>query len=283
MITLPGTGIELPIELSRLLEGFSFERNFEGNSQASVYQCIKGSDELYIKAEETNRYIINEYRILKWLYGKLPVPEVKYFGVSDIYTFLLGTAVKGKKAGVSDKVLEPREQTVRLLADGLKMIQSVDTEECPFKIGYEEKYQSLIENIEERFKKKFVDKISHQYAEMEYLGQFRFGKQTDRPFGSCNEYADWLLLTKPAQDGDVCFTHGDYGLTNTFIDRGKLSGFIDTGESGIGCKWHDTATCVRSIGYHSKNLDEKNFLLDIFFDQLELAPDWDKINYFLWL
>jgi len=54
------------------------------------------------------------------------------------------------------------------------------------------------------------------------------------------------------------------------------------GGGGINYKWHDIAVCVRSIGYHSKNVGEKHTYLDLFFERLSVTPDWDKINYHIW-
>ena len=281
MRVLPDTTIEMPLEISQILQNYSFTRNNEGNSPAVVFQCIKCCEELYLKAEQSDSDIKREYSVLKWLKGRLPVPEIRHYDEYNGWSFMLTTAQKGYKAGTpDDEIREPYENTLKLLADGLLMVQSVDISDCPFVIDDTAKFQSVVDNYETNFHKQFIDEITHQYAEMERIGQFRFGKQTDRPFETPAEMRDWLIKNKPQ---DVkCFSHGDYGLPNTFIDGSNVTGFIDVGGGGVYCKWHDIAVCVRSIGYHSKSVDEKTKYLKIFFDRLSVTPDWDKINYHIW-
>ncbi|MCL1859609.1 MAG: phosphotransferase [Oscillospiraceae bacterium] len=285
MFLLPDTTIEMPHELSRMLKGYSCVQNYEGCSQAVVFQCKKDEEEFYLKIEQSDSDINREYSVLKWLNGKLSVPEVKYFDEYNGLSFMLTTAMKGQKAGIHDEVCEPYENTIKLLADGLLMVQRVDITDCPFVFNqedYDVKFQNVLDNIEIKFVKKFVNEITHKYAEMERIGQFRFGKQTDRPFETPTEMYNWLIKNKPSPQEERCFTHGDYGLTNTFIDNNKVTGFIDMGGGGINYKWHDIAVCVRSIGYHSKNVGEKHTYLDLFFERLSVTPDWDKINYHIW-
>lgn len=283
MYLLPNTNNEIPRELFCMLKDYSCMQNHEGCSPAIVFQCKKDEEELYLKIEQSTGDIKREYDIMKWLSGRLPVPEIKYFDECNGWSYLLMSAVKGYQAGTHDEVREPYENTIKLLADGLLMFQSVDITDCPFEINDNVKFQNALDNFEMKFQKKFIDEITHKYAEMEYIGQFQFGKQTDRPFDTPKEFCEWLIKNKPSPQEEICFTHGDYGLTNTFIDGYKVTGFIDVGGGGISNKWHDIAVCVRSIGYHSKNIDEKHKYLDLFFKHLGIAPDWDKINYHIWL
>jgi aminoglycoside phosphotransferase len=212
---------------------------------------------------------------------KLPVPQIIYYDEFNDWSFMLTTAISGTKTGTpNDEVRKPYEDTINLLADGLLMIQKVDVTDCPFIIDDTAKFQNIIDNVETNFYQLFVKEITHKYAEMERIGKFRFGKQTDRPFDNPLEMREWLINNKP--QNDRCFVHGDYGLTNTFTNSGKIAGFIDFGGGGVYHKWHDIAVCVRSIGYHSKTVEDKNGYLDLFFKRLCIIPDWDKINYFIW-
>ena len=274
----------LPCELDLLLEGYTLDRNTEGYSQAVVFQCEKDGEKLFLKIEKSDSDIKREYSVTKWLGGKLPVPEIKFYAEQDGFCFLLTTAINGYKAGTAhDEVQEPYETTIKLLADGLRMVQGVDIADCPFAMDYEARFQHAVKNIEEKYHKMFVEVDDGMYAELNRIGQFRYGKQTDRDFDSPTEFYDWLNKNKPQSGDEICFTHGDYGLTNTFIDGSKVTGFIDVGGGSVSYKWFDIAICIRSIGYHSKNAEQKHKYVDLLFDRLNLVPNWDKINFYIWV
>lgn len=74
----------------------------------------------------------------------------------------------------------------------------------------------------------------------------------------------------------MSFSHGDTSLSNIFCKYGKFTEFIDVGECGIADKWFDLAICQKSI--------KRNYgieAVDKFYQQLEITPDNDKINYYL--
>ena len=78
-------------------------------------------------------------------------------------------------------------------------------------------------------------------------------------------------------------SHGDFCLPNIFLKDGKVSGFIDCGDTAIGYKWKDIALCYRSLKH---NFDGTfggkvypDFNPDLLFDALGIEPDWDKIRY----
>jgi kanamycin kinase/aminoglycoside 3'-phosphotransferase-3 len=212
---------------------------------------------------------------MKWLSGKLPVPEIKYFGEYDGQCYLLMTALKGYAAGTYDKVHEPHENTIKLLADGLKMIQSVDISDCPFAVSHDVKFKHAVHNIGDKFDNKlgFIENAREYWFE-------------DKYFETPAKLHNWLLKNKlqsSQKQEEICFSHGDYGLPNIVIDGDNLTGIIDMSEGGISYKWHDIAICVRSIGYHSRTVDERNKLTELFFKYLGVTPDREKINYYIWL
>jgi aminoglycoside phosphotransferase len=264
-----------------MLDGYTLERNREGNSAAVIHRCVGGGEVLYLKAERSGGGLGRECEVTRWLESRLPVPKVRYFGERDGWEFMLMTAMDGVKAGLPDDTVRPPwERTIGWLADGLGMVQGVDVTDCPYAMDDGEKFDKVLENAEANFHKIFVEKVTHKYAEMELIGQFRYGRQTDRPFDTAAEMREWLSENRP--QGDRCFTHGDFGLTNTFVDGDRVAGFIDIGGGGVYNKWRDIATCVRSIGYHSRSVEEKARYLDVFFGRLGVAADWDKINYHIW-
>ena len=279
MSVLPNTNIEMPHELSRNLKDYSFVRNNEGNSQALIFRCEKNKEIFYLKAEQqTNSLMKRECSILEWLNGKLPVPEVKYYDEYNELSFMLTTAVKGYKAGTSDEVCPPFENTIKLLADGLLMFQSVDISDCPFSNNFNVNFQNAFYNAETN--SYYPDYI---FVNANFSNIFDFYADNEKAFVTPLELYNFLHKNKiPEPQDEICFSHGDYGLTNTFIDGNNVTGFIDIGGGGIADKWNDIAICIRSIGYHSRNVDERKKYIDLLFERLSIAPNWDKINYYIW-
>lgn len=290
MPILPNTPNEVSNKLFDILKEYSCVQNYEGCSQAILFNCKKDDDELYLKIEQSESNIKREYNILKWLNGKLPVPEIKYFEEYNGCCFMLTAALKDYIKSAGDYMREPYENTIKLLADGLFMIQNIDISACPFAVNHDKMFQEAVKNIEEKYVKLFINDKKEEYKaygkyseywEMDLLGQFQFGRQTDRSFDSPAEFYDWLIKNKPKPQEERCFSHGDY--PNFLDDGSKIIGFLDVGGGGVNYKWHDIAVCVRSLGHSSRNADLKTKYVNLLFEKLGVAPDWDKINYYIWL
>jgi kanamycin kinase/aminoglycoside 3'-phosphotransferase-3 len=79
-------------------------------------------------------------------------------------------------------------------------------------------------------------------------------------------------------------SHGDFCLSNVLIENGKLSGFIDLGETGVGDKWRDIALLYRSLrhnsgGYYGGKV-YPDFNPDMLFDTLGIEPDHNKLRFY---
>ena len=59
-----------------------------------------------------------------------------------------------------------------------------------------------------------------------------------------------------------------------------MTGLIDLGRTGKADRWYDIAFCVRSI---QEDFGPDPAYLDYFFKALDIAPDWEKIRYFMLL
>ena len=71
-------------------------------------------------------------------------------------------------------------------------------------------------------------------------------------------------------EGYDTLIHGDFCLPNILVNDGKISGFIDLGDSGIGDPWRDYAWCIWSLRYNLKTDTYTGLLLEklgIEFDQ----------------
>lgn len=95
----------------------------------------------------------------------------------------------------------------------------------------------------------------------------------------------WLEANRPEEE--LVLSHGDFCLPNIFLEKEKLSGFIDLGRMGLADKWQDIALCYRSLkhnfeGYYGGKVYE-GFDPDILFEALGIEPDWQKLNYYILL
>ena len=161
----------------------------------------------------------------------------------------------------ADEVQKPIEQTVKLLADGLLMLQKIDISSCPYISNLDYKLKEALYNIENNL----VD-----------MGDFEEGNEFTSPM----ELYQWLVENRPLEE--LCFTHGDYCLPNIFINDNEVSGFIDVGRGGIADKWQDIALCVRSLGYNLRHTDPKAYV-SLLFEHLGIEPNEEKIRYYILL
>lgn len=256
----------LPVDLAAMLDGYTCEKNRVGCSSAGVYRYHTSTETLYLKitcADEESR---RDYGLLCWLAGKLPVPEIKYRHEQDGLAYLLMTEVPGHMACdcPEDTVAKPVETTVKLLADGLLMLQAVDIQDCPFDNTLDRKLAWALDNIH----KGLVDMNDWE---------------TDTPFETPLDLHRWLTANRPPED--VTFTHGDYCLPNVFIDGAAVTGFIDVSRGGLSDRWQDIALCVRSLRYNLRDMEhaERDRFISLLFSRLAVKPDWGKIEYYILL
>lgn len=258
-----------PAEITARLSGYTCTKDRIGCSSAGVFRYEHNDDVLYLKITGVSDEIRRERDLLVWLKGKVPVPDVVYYGEQDGYAFLLMTKADGFMAcdcprdavGEQDKVHEPIERTVKLLADALLMLQVVDIQECPFENTLDHKLNAALYNIE------------HGFVDMD---DFEEGNH----FYSPMELYQWLVENRPPEE--LCFTHGDFCLPNIFIDGKTVTGFIDIGRGGIADKWQDIALCVRSLGYNLRHTEQQKYI-DLLFTHLGIQPDEAKIRYYILL
>jgi len=222
---------------------------------------------MVLKIEETSRSSRHEVKLLNWLDGKLPVPAIIEAETQYGYSFLLMSKMPGDMVCTGNS-LENMEDTVRALVSGLKMMWQIDITKCPCKNTVAEKLvqaQYFIEN----------NLVDIENFEPETLGP--------QGFSSIYDLFNYLEQNRPKED--LVFSHGDFSFPNIFVSGRGVTGLIDWGYGGVADRWQDIATCNRALRkkYSKYGLySEKEYLKykDLFFGELGLEPDEEKVRYF---
>ena len=85
-----------------------------------------------LKIEKVSKQSRREVEALRWLKGRLPVPEVIYHEEKEGRSYLLMTRLKGRML-CDPRVLHNRNRLLKSAAAALKMLWQVDISDCPFR------------------------------------------------------------------------------------------------------------------------------------------------------
>lgn len=208
-------------------------------------------------------------QMMKWLEGKIPGPKVICYEKDSAHQYLLMSKVPGKMS-CDEYFLEHPQELLALLAKALKMLWSVDISDCPRNRDIDAELQEAKYRIE------------NNLVDLDNVEPTTFG---EGGFKNPQALLEWLEENRP--DYEPVLSHGDFCLPNIFIEDGKISGFIDLGDTGIGDKWRDIALCYRSLQH---NFDGSfggkvypDFNPDMLFDALGIEPNREKLRYYILL
>lgn len=216
--------MQLPDPIARETQGYRFQEIVRRSAPSTVVVVSKpGRRSLVLKI---GRDLVAEEQRLRWLRGKLPVPEVVAFANEGDTDYLLMTKLPGRD-GSNARVQRDGARFVELLAGALRTVHAIPTADCPFVATVD----SLLEIAERRVSDGTLtagDFPAH------YLGR------------SPDELLRLLRELRPGDEGAV-FTHGDASLPNFLVQHGRVSGFIDLGLAGVADPWRDLALAARSL------------------------------------
>ena len=258
----------LPENIKALVAGKHYTSDDIGKSVAKVLVF----DDCVLKIEKAEPHsTINEENIkmLRWLEGKLPVPKVLAYEKDAENLYLLMSKVPGKMCCDDYYMLRPKE-LVGYLAEAFKLMWSVDVSDCPRERTIEDELKEARYRVENNL-------VDMSDAEPETYG----------PNGFENPRAllEWLENNKP--EYEPVLSHGDFCLPNIFIDDGKISGFIDLGDAGVGDKWRDIALCCRSLKHNADGTWSgkvySGFNAELLFEALGIEANMEKIRYYILL
>ncbi len=249
---------DIPTELQGMLENHQWEKVNIGCSKSDVFRLEnKEGKALYLKISipETEFDFNREQKLLRWLYNRLPVPEVLFYSKHNGREFLLLSEIKGR-VSYNAVLDEEIKNNILILANGLKKIHSIDISNCPIETN-----PDLLLNI-----------AKHRLE----LGLIDTNNFDPRWKDKTPEELFKFVEEKKPSSFDFVFTHGDYCLPNILVHKKKLSGFIDWSYGGINDRNYDIAAVIWSIGY---NFGEE--WVSIFIEEYgENKIDWSKIKYF---
>ena len=254
--------MHLPENIERLVAGKAYAENAIGLSDARVLVF----DDCVLKIGKCRPKDAETVAVMRWLEGRLPAPRVIGREVEDGVQYLLMTRVGGRMACDPYWLERPRELTA-LLARAIKALWAVDASDCP-------RRHDLGAELAEARRRVERGLVEIDRAEPETFGP--------GGFESPAALLAWLEAHRP--ECDPAFTHGDFCLPNIFLEDGRVCGFIDLDTAGVSDRWRDVALCLRSLEH---NLNGKysgrvygGFDPALLFDQLGVAPDWEKIRYY---
>ena len=266
----------LPESIREKVAGKDFQIDDLGKSGSRIFlfddcvlKCEKLLDQEDSEAEPFSEDKDKTVEVMRYLKGKLPVPEVLAYEKDEEYRYLLMSRIPGTVA-CDPYYMEHPNEMIPILSDALKLLWSVDISDCPRKSDLD----TILSEAEYRVKNNLIDLSD---TEPETFGE--------GGFKDAEELLSWLYENKPSYE--PVLSHGDFCLPNIFIEDGKLSGFIDLGNTGTGDKWMDIALCYRSLKH---NADGKwgskvypGIRPEMLFEELRLEPDWEKIRYYILL
>ena len=257
--------MNLPKEITVLTAGKAYTCDTIGLSGSQV-RCF---NDMVLKIEPRQARFEEDIAMLRWLQDRLPVPEVLAAVQEGERQYLLMSRISGKMACDPAFMKDP-EMLVQLLADALKMLWAVDVTDCP-------KRRTLEADLKEAKERVALGLVNVDDVEPETFG----------PGGFENPAALLKWLEENAPQEEPVLSHGDLCLPNVFFADGKLSGFVDLGGCGISDKWRDIALCHRSLRHNFCGkyaaCPREDFDPDILFEKLGIAPNREKLRYYVLL
>lgn len=252
----------LPVSIRALLPSGESTLDNVGCSSAQVMLFA----DRVLKVEKDCNSSANELNMMRWLQGRLPVPEIIASELVDDTRYLLMSRMPGKHL-CDASILDDQERLAELVADGLRRMWAVDVSDCPTNRTLDAKFQEIEAGIR-------CGSITMDTARQEET----YGSSG---FKAPAELFDWLVKHRPAEE--KVLSHGDYCLPNIFCDDAGLTGFIDLGYAGVADKWVDIEQVVWSMWANSAGQfggKVREFDRGLLFQALGMEPDEDKLRYY---
>ncbi len=243
-------------------EKYTKDKTGESGSEVRIY------DDYVLKIQPRSPETDNEYQIVSWLNGSLPVPSIPIYEIHNGLAYTLMTRAEGKMLCNMDYLQMP-ELVIDIAAKGLKMLWETDLSNCP----------GSVSRLTNRLKAAEYN-VANGLVDIENTEPETFGKGG---FKDPGELLEWLKNNRPPED--IVLTHGDYCLPNIFARGNSISGFIDLGKAGPADRWQDIAIAIRSLDHNfdGRYYDEKrifDFKPQMLLNALGAEMNEEKFRYY---
>ena len=109
-------------------EKYTVDKIGESGSEVRIY------DRYVLKIQPQSPETDNEYQMIKWLNGHLPVPSIATYEIHNRLAYTLMTKAEGKMLCDIDYMKTP-EFVIDIAAKGLKMLWKTDVSDCPCNVS----------------------------------------------------------------------------------------------------------------------------------------------------
>lgn len=257
----------IPQEIRKIIGTEAYTRNTTGMSGSDVLIFSK----YVLKIQPHTHESDNEHEVVRWLRGRLTIPDILAYRVENEKAYTLMGRVEGKMLCDEEYLTEPH-RLILLAAEALKTLWSVDVADCHLSAS----------RLDERLKAARYN-VKNNLVDLDNVEPETFG---DGGFENPEQLLRWLEQNKPEED--IVLTHGDFCLPNIFVKDDKLSGFIDLGKMGPADRWQDIAIVLRSLEHNFSgryNGGKAYFKFEpyMLLDELGLEMDAGKNRYYMLL
>lgn len=243
----------------------------EESGRSDDLGCSGASVEIYgdcvLKVQAVCNVSRNEYHMLTWLQGRLPVPRVIAAAEEEGMRWLLMSRMPGTYL-CTDALLDDQERLAEICADALRRLWAVDVSGCPTDRTLQSKFAEIEEGLR-------TGRLTVESSPQPGIYE---GPDS---FASPAALFDWLVKHRPAEE--PVLTHGDLCLPNIFAGAQGLTGFIDVGLSGVADRWVDIEKCLWSMWANTTGVfggRARPFERRLLFDALGMAPDEERLRYY---
>ena len=253
---------DLPKNILKLEQGKSHIKNKVGMSGSEV----RIYDDFVLKIQPHTELSVNEVEFMRYLSGKALAPEVIAYETQEGMDYILMSKLAGDML-FADKYLGNQELLFEKAGEILHTLWKLPVQDCPCDMTLERRLRLAQYNVE------------HDNVDLDNINPKLLG--VNGRFKTPEQLLKWLIDNRPSEELSV--THGDFCLPNIIVCGNKV-GIIDFPYGGVADKYCDIAVLRRSIQsnlageYGGKvygEFDEK-----LFFDVLDVKPDYDKIDYY---